>query len=369
MHKVILSIAFLVVMLVGGYFVDDSFKTKVNGMIGLDKSNSTSASTSPIEVNNDGTLYNIMKTGNVNVSVQSPSKPFHYVVNGMPKGFNVEFLNLLFAESEFTAGKKTINVNTVDNIVDEYSAVPKQLLKTDKQGAPVVDIAIDGLTFTDSDLEGVVYTIPYVQDFGYSLITLQDSDIKTEADVAGKVIGILKGDSDVKSFVKKSFPGADIVELSDATDANGKRTWINTAITSGKVDAVVYDYPFGVSEIEGTNLQFAISKLAGSNIQYKIGVRKADTDLVNALNSAIRKVINTPEYSDLVKKYFSSNRTAAIKVASGNETVYVVKRGDTLSTIAQSTLGNLALYHKIESRNNLANPNLISVGQKLVIPN
>jgi len=369
MNKIVLSVAFLIVMLVAGYFVDDNFKSKVNHLVGVNTSHSSSSTSLPVAVTSDGTLYNMMKTGKVNVSVQSPSKPFHYMVNGVPKGFNVEFLNLLFAESEFTNGKTALSINTVDNIVDEYAAVPQQLLKTSKQGTPVVDIAIDGLTFNDSDLDGVVYTIPYVQDFGYSLIAPQGSNIKDEADVAGKVIGILKGDPDVKAFVKKSFPGADIVELSDATDAKGQRTWINTAITSGKVDAVVYDYPFAVSEIEGTNLQFAISKLNGSDIQYKIGVRKADTDLVKALNSAIRKVVNKPEYSDLVKKYFSSDRTAAIRAASGNETVYIVKRGDTLSTIAQATLGDVSLYRKIESRNNLANPNLISVGQKLVIPN
>lgn len=368
MNKIVLSVAFLIAMLVGGYFVDDNFKSKVNQLVGVNKSHSTESVGASFS-NSSDTLQNMIKTGKVNVSVQSPSKPFHYMVNGVPKGFNVEFLNLLFADSDLTNGKQAFVINTVDNIVDEYSAVPRQLLKTNNQGKPVVDIAIDGLTFSDSDLEGVIYTIPYVQDFGYSLITSRGSNIKTEDDISKSTIGILKGDPDVKTFVRKSFPNAVIVELSDATDAKGQRTWINTAITSGKVDAVIYDYPFGVSEIEGTNLQFAITKLNDSNIQYKIGVRKTDEDLVKALNSAIRKAVNTPEYADLVKKYFSSNQTAAIRSATGSETVYIVKRGDTLGTIAQETLGNIKLYHKIESRNNLANPNLISVGQKLVIPN
>jgi nucleoid-associated protein YgaU len=45
-----------------------------------------------------------------------------------------------------------------------------------------------------------------------------------------------------------------------------------------------------------------------------------------------------------------------------------VVRGDTLSTIAQTQLGDKLRYPEIQSRNNLANPNFISVGQKLVIP-
>ena len=36
--------------------------------------------------------------------------------------------------------------------------------------------------------------------------------------------------------------------------------------------------------------------------------------------------------------------------------------------VAQKTLGNKLLYTLIESRNNLPNPNLIEIGQKLVIP-
>ena len=47
------------------------------------------------------------------------------------------------------------------------------------------------------------------------------------------------------------------------------------------------------------------------------------------------------------------------------ETVYVVKKGDTLSGIA-SKYGTT--YHKLAEYNNIENPNLIYVGQKIVIP-
>jgi LysM repeat protein len=53
---------------------------------------------------------------------------------------------------------------------------------------------------------------------------------------------------------------------------------------------------------------------------------------------------------------------------SRNETVYVVVCGDTLRTITQTHLGDKMLYPEIQSRDNLANPSSISVGQKLVIP-
>lgn len=373
MYKVIGSVLAFLALLVVGYFIDDGFKAKVNSVMGKSApaqvaKNPVTESVKPMaakaESKQGGTLDSILEKGVVRVSVQSPAKPFYFVENGNPKGFNTEFLKLLFAQSEFSG--KNIKVDT-DHAVDTYPDVPKQLLETDNRGKPKVDIAIDGLTFSDDDLSGVVYTVPYVKDFGYSLIVAKGANITSVADLAGKKVGVLKGDPDAKSYAEKNMAGVQVVELSDAA-VNGERSWIANAINSRKVDAVVYDYPFGVAEIDGTNLQFAVTKLKGSDIQYKIGVRKADTDLLDVLNSAIRKAMETDEYGSLLRKYFMSAKVVAVKSASSAESTYTVVRGDTLSTIAQSQLGNKMRYGEIEARNNLANPNLITVGQRLVIP-
>lgn len=272
------------------------------------------------------------------------------------QGFNVDFMNILFSQSEF--GNVKIDTSAK---VDTYADVPKMLVDRND-----VDIVIDGLTFNDEDLKGVVYTIPYVKDFGYSLITTKGNVVQSAADTSGMSVGVLKGDTDVTAFVQQAFPDAKIVELSDKPDANGK--WIVGHIKSGRVDAVVYDYPFAVAEIEGTDLQFAMSKIKGSDIQYRIGVKKDDKDLLLALNSAIRKSMNDPAYDGMLKKYFMSEKVAAVRRVSSGESTYVVVRGDTLSLIAQSQMGDKNKYGDIQSRNNLANPNFISVGQKLVIP-
>jgi ABC-type amino acid transport substrate-binding protein len=312
------------------------------------------------------TLKGILDKGVVRASVQSPAEPFFVNDRGVAKGFNVDFMAILFGQSEFIEGGRRITVDT-DASVDTYAAVPEQLLKRDYRGNPSVDIAIDGLTFTDSDLPGVIYSIPYVDDFGYSLIGPSTMVLKSQADINSMTIGLLQGDPDAAAYVKSQFPSAKIVELSDAT-TNGKRDWINRAITSGQVDAVVYDYPFAVAEIKDTKLQFIVSKLPGSDIKYKIGVRQEDRDLLDRINVAIRKSKATPGYGDLIRKYFSSTNVSAARAAAGGEGTYTVKSGDTLSIIAASQLGNAMRYAEIEARNNLPNPNLIRVGQRLVIP-
>ncbi len=56
--------------------------------------------------------------------------------------------------------------------------------------------------------------------------------------------------------------------------------------------------------------------------------------------------------------------------AIAQETIYVVKPGDTLGAIAQRLYGKASLYQKIFEANKdiLSNPDLIKVGQKLKIP-
>jgi ABC-type amino acid transport substrate-binding protein len=314
----------------------------------------------------NNTYQTILDKAVVRVSVQSPAKPFYFVDNGTPSGFNYDFLKMLFAQAQFNTKNGAIKIDT-DHIVDTYPAVPQALLKNDNRGNPTVDIAIDGLTFSDDDLPGVIYSIPYVDDFGYALITSSSSSIKSIADMNGVTIGILQGDPDVKAYVTRMFPKVRIVELSDAS-INGERSWINNFIKDGKVDAVVYDYPFAVAEINGTSLQFAVSKLPESDLKYKIGMRKTDALLLDNINTAIRKVKATTEYVELIKKYFTSNSLAKVRTAAGGESVYVVKAGDTLLGIATKLLDNKMRFREIETRNNLPNPNLIQVGQKLVIP-
>jgi ABC-type amino acid transport substrate-binding protein len=308
------------------------------------------------------TLKAIVNNGLVRVSVENPSAPFYDDENGGPAhGFNVDFAKLLFADPSFNTGGRQVTLDT-HHEVDTYVGVPKQLLTTDANGNHTVDIAMDGLTFSDNTPPGVVYSIPYVDDFGYALIVRNGSPIHTTADLAGKRVGILKGDPNVREFAMSQYPSTTFVEEDDADPA-----FIQKSVDSGAVDAFIYDYPFAVDSIKGTDLQFAITKLDASTIQYKIGVRAQDQSLLIYLNAAIAKVKQSPAYLDLLRKYFVSSQTETRAAAAGERT-YSVRPRDTLNLIAASQLGDGQRYRDIQKRNNLANPNLIMVGQKLVIP-
>jgi nucleoid-associated protein YgaU len=57
----------------------------------------------------------------------------------------------------------------------------------------------------------------------------------------------------------------------------------------------------------------------------------------------------------------------AAKAPSASKT-YVVKKGDTLSEIAQKFYGDSSQWKKIQRANNIKDPKVLRVGQKLVIP-
>lgn len=383
MKKILGSVLFLALLAAGWYIHEGGLKNTFNAGQSADKdtvavngvdigSNKSDEAKTPAPSNPDGfvpnkdALKSILSNGVVRVSVENPSRPFYSEDNGKPQGFNVDFANLLFAQKEFTSSDHpTVTVDTHHG-VDTYPAVPDQLTKTDKQGNAVVDVAMDGLTFPDNTPSGVVYSIPYVEDFGYSLIVAKGSPVRSAADLSGKTVGILQGDPDVKAFAQKAFPDSKIVELSDAS-IEGQRSWMAHFLDGHQVDAIVYDYPFGVSEIKDTDLTFAVTKLDGSNLSYKIGVRKEDSALLIYLNSAIAKVKQSPAYLDLLRKYFISNQVLTTAATSGEKT-YVVRSGDTLNAIAASQLGSGTRYVEVQKRNNLPNPNLILIGQHLIIP-
>lgn len=309
-------------------------------------------------------LDRIYQRKQLRIAVQGDAKPFFFTEGTSYGGFNIEFLQLLSKQEEFSGGN-AIRVS-VDRKTATYPEVPKTLTDRNRMGGYDIDIAIDGLTFLDGEEPGVVYSDPYIENFGYCLVTMPGKSVTNIEDLKGKRLGILKGDNDVMEFVKKRIPGVQIVQLPE-DPINGERVWIKHFLSTGKVDAIVYDYPFAVAEVEGRGLVIPIAKLTGSELRYKIALRDGNPKLRAALNAGIERVKMTPQYGELLKKYFSSASAAKVQIKEGSR-VYVVLPGDKLFAIAEKQLGSGDRYTEIEQLNNLPNPNFISIGQKLALP-
>lgn len=309
----------------------------------------------------DADLDGVLERGYVRVGVQDDAPPLNYETkNGKPTGLDYEIAKLIFAQAGLDlSGAATVRV---EQKVGDYEEIPALLNKKGKSGDFVVDIVMGGLTFSNEDSEGVIYSIPYLEDFGYSLVSKAKDNISSLKDLRYKKVGVVKGDPDVIAYAQSVLPnGTSIVELSDESES-----WLTDSIGK-KCDAIIYDFPFAAVEIEDTNLKIKVAKLPHSNLGYKIGVRKGSEAFLDRINDAIKTVKELPEYASILKAYLPVSNVVAPKNI-GDKRAYVVAKGDTLSKIAESELGASERWPEIQELNNIPNPHLISVGQNLYIP-
>jgi ABC-type amino acid transport substrate-binding protein len=330
------------------------------------KNNDVSSVSQPSNGSDD--LQKILNSGELRLGVLQNAEPFYFEEGGRPSGFNYEFMQLVAKQAPFAVDGKQLKI-TIGATTDKYEKVPGLLLEKDREKNFMVDVAMDGLTFSDNDLKGVVYTSPYFgENFGYGVITSKDKKVTSASELSGKTVGVLAEDADVLFAVKSAIPNAKIKTLDSEIFENGKRIWLTHYLNDNTVDAIVYDYPFGSAEIKGTSLEFSLSKIPGSVLKYKIALRDRNPNLKAALNKAIEMVKQTKEFSDLEKKYFFSTQISKPMLSAQNVNYHVVKRGETLSIIADALLGDGKRFKEIEALNNLPNPNFIEVNQKLAIP-
>lgn len=300
----------------------------------------------------------IISSGKLRVGAQAESPPMNYVENGKRTGLDFEILSLAARQQELGLSRPGAVEGDVN--VDDYSAIPGLLRTTDNRGKHRVDVIAGGLTLKDGDVEGVNFTIPYLDGFGYALLVPKGSPIKSISQLNGKRVGIIEGDPDVEAYVSRTIKGAKIVSVSDASE-----TWQQDNFSAGKVDAIVYDFPFASVELKGAPVDITISRLPGSNLEYRFGVRAEDKKLLGKLNDAIRRVKDTPEYVALLRRYLPMDNVVVPSKFGKN--TYVVKSGDSLASIAAEQLGSADKWTLLQGLNNLPNPNFIDVGQVIII--
>ena len=93
-----------------------------------------------------------------------------------------------------------------------------------------------------------------------------------------------------------------------------------------------------------------------------IGGAAPTEEIKNDVWNAIKAV--NPGMDDIMAEIAVDSSLPAPAAAQS----YTVQPGDTLSKISKSFYGSASNYMKIAEANNIENPDLIQVGQKLVIP-
>ena len=163
------------------------------------------------------------------------------------------------------------------------------------------DCVWSGMTILDSMKDaGYVLSTPYY-DNSQVIMVKEGSDIKSSADLAGKVVAVQLGTSGEALL-------ADGGDLADLAATFGELTTCDsflkcfTELGGGAVDAVIVDKPVAVSYAE-KNAGFTVLDEGLGAEQYGIAFRADDAELCAAIEGAVAQLVENGTYAEIAAKY------------------------------------------------------------------
>ncbi len=163
------------------------------------------------------------------------------------------------------------------------------------------DCIWSGMTILDSMKEaGYVLSTPYY-DNTQVIMVKEGSDIKSSADLAGKVVAVQLGTSGEALL-------ADGGDLADLAATFGELTTCDsflkcfTELGGGAVDAVIVDKPVAVSYAEKNEGFTVLDEGLGAE-QYGIAFRADDAELCAQIEGAVAQLVENGTYAEIAAKY------------------------------------------------------------------
>ena len=163
------------------------------------------------------------------------------------------------------------------------------------------DCVWSGMTILDSMKDaGYVISKPYY-DNTQVIMVKEGSDIKSSADLAGKVVAVQLGTSGEALLAD----GGDLADLAatfaDLTTCDSFLKCF-TELGGGAVDAVIVDKPVAVSYAE-SNKGFTVLDEGLGAEQYGIAFRAGDEELCATVEDAVAQLVANGTYAEIAAKY------------------------------------------------------------------
>lgn len=224
------------------------------------------------------------------IGTEAAYKPFAYVLpSGALTGFDIDIANALCEQMQVKC--KIIN-QAYDGLI------PALLVKK-------IDAIIASMSITPEREKTIAFAGPY-----YSAPALfagpKGKDITiSEAGLKGLVVGVQRGTT-MADYMAKNLPGVK-VQFYDTLDNS------TLDLSSGRVDVVFADAVVlddWLNSPQGARFQ-PIGEPVYDNATLGpgagIGLRKADTELKDKFNAALKELIASGKYAEINKRYISTD--------------------------------------------------------------
>lgn len=154
------------------------------------------------------------------------------------------------------------------------------------------DMAVAGITANDERRQNMNFSIDYYTA-SQAIIVMADSEIKTAADLAGKTISCQEGTTGEQYLLDNSYA---IQSFKTGAEAI-------TALTSGKVDAVVIDNAVAKALSDKQEGKTVVLDEALTKEAYAIALKKGNDELTAEIDAALTELKESGKLAEIFAKY------------------------------------------------------------------
>jgi len=255
---------------------------------GSNTGSSSSAASQTSTASGTEAAYTVIEDGKLHMATNAAFPPYEMTKDdGGFEGIDVEIA---------TAIAEKLGLELVVDNMDFSSVI------TAVQGGKA-DIAMAGLTVTEERKQNLDFTESYATSKQVIITNRDSSNVQTVDDLEGAMIGCQEGTTGYiycSDDVENGGYGADHV-IGYETGALAVQ-----ALVEGKVDCVVIDSEPAKQYVAANEDQLHILDTEFVEEEYAIGVSKDNPGLTEAVNNALKELIDSGKVQEIVDSYISA---------------------------------------------------------------
>lgn len=163
------------------------------------------------------------------------------------------------------------------------------------------DAIINGMSITEEREKVINFSIPYVNASIGMAVMKDNDDIKTDADLADKIVGTQSGSSGYEAC-KKLIEDGLMKEENLRLYNQYPEAFLDLEI--GRVDVLVVDVTTAEDFIAKAPDKYKVANDALVDDRYAIGIRKGDDEFKQVLDQVITDMLKDGTLSEISKKWF-----------------------------------------------------------------
>ena len=164
-----------------------------------------------------------------------------------------------------------------------------------------IDCIWNGFTMNGRE-DSYLFSEPYV-DNSIVYVVMADSDIQTEADLAGKYVITQAGSSALAALQDKEDVVASFAALDEIADYN--TAFMN--LEAGTNDAIAVDIGVAQYQLQTKADKFRMLEEPLSTEQYAIGFRMDDTELRDTVQATLNEMVEDGTFMEIASNYADYN--------------------------------------------------------------